>query len=81
MANQRKKPETPPPADESDRIESGIPRLDFILKGGFFRGGIYTLYGPPGAGKTIMANQLCFNHIGKTGLPCVYVTILAESHS
>lgn len=81
MASQRKKSPTPTPTDEPERIESGIPRLDFILKGGFFRGGIYTLYGPPGAGKTIMANQLCFNHIGKTGLPCVYFTILAESHA
>jgi circadian clock protein KaiC len=66
-----------PPA----RIESGIPRLDFILKGGFFPGGMYTLYGPPGAGKTIMANQLCFNLAARTGECCVYVTVLAESHS
>lgn len=66
---------------DDERIESGIPRLDFILKGGFFRGGIYTLYGPPGAGKTIMANQLCFNHIARTGNTCVYVTVLAESHA
>ncbi len=71
---------TPVTADAEGRIESGIPRLDFILKGGFFRGGTYTLYGPPGAGKTIMANQLCFNHIGRTGLPCIYLTVLAESH-
>lgn len=63
------------------RVESGIPRLDFILKGGFFRGGIYTLYGPPGAGKTIIANQLCFNHIARTGERCVYFTVLAESHA
>jgi circadian clock protein KaiC len=62
------------------RIESGIPRLDFILKGGFFRGGTYTLYGPPGAGKTIFANQLCFNHIARTDRACVYLTVLAESH-
>lgn len=66
---------------EPDRVESGIPRLDSILKGGFFRGGIYTLYGPPGAGKTIVANQLCFNHIARTGNTCVYVTVLAESHA
>jgi len=63
------------------RVESGIPRLDSILKGGFFRGGTYTLYGPPGAGKTIVANQLCFNHIARTGKTCVYVTVLAESHA
>lgn len=65
----------------TERVESGIPRLDSILKGGFFRGGIYTLYGPPGAGKTILANQFCFNHIARTGSTCVYVTVLAESHA
>ncbi|MBC5782521.1 AAA family ATPase [Ramlibacter sp. USB13] len=63
------------------RVESGIPRLDFILKGGFFRGGTYTLFGPPGAGKTILANQFCFNHIALTGQNCVYITVLAESHA
>ncbi|MGE4241232.1 RAD55 family ATPase [Ramlibacter sp.] len=63
------------------RIESQIPRLDYILKGGFFRGGTYTLYGPPGAGKTILANQLCFNHLALTDGKCVYITVLAESHA
>lgn len=77
-------PQTPAPGGSDAgprRVESGIPRLDFILKGGFFRGGIYTLYGPPGAGKTIIANQLCFNHIRRTGERCVYFTVLAESHA
>lgn len=64
---------------ETARVESGIPRLDFILKGGFFRGGMYTVYGPPGAGKTILANQLCFNLIAGSGATCVYLTLLAES--
>lgn len=84
MATKRSRP-APPPIEASadpappDRMESGIPRLDFILKGGLFKGGMYTLYGPPGAGKTILANQLCFNHIARGGR-CVYVTVLAESH-
>ena len=88
----KRRPQAPAPSAEHgdgggsggsdpDRIESGIPRLDSILKGGFFRGGIYTLYGPPGAGKTIVANQLCFNHIARTGGRCVYLTVLAESHA
>ncbi len=63
------------------RIESGIPRLDFILQGGLFKGGVYALYGPPGAGKTIMANQLCFNRIAMSEGDCVYVTVLSESHA
>jgi circadian clock protein KaiC len=63
------------------RIQSGIPRLDFILKGGFKLGGIYALMGPPGSGKTILANQLCCNHIQKQEGRCVYMTLLIESHA
>jgi circadian clock protein KaiC len=37
--------------------------------------------GPPGSGKTILANQLCCNHIEKSGGRCVYMTLLVESHA
>ncbi|ATB28526.1 ATPase domain-containing protein [Melittangium boletus] len=63
-----------------ERVQSGIPRLDFILQGGLKQGGTYALMGPPGSGKTILANQLCFNHIEKSGGRCVYMTLLIESH-
>jgi circadian clock protein KaiC len=42
--------------------------------------GVYIVQGPPGAGKTILANQMCF-HQAKAGRHAVYVTLLAESHS
>jgi circadian clock protein KaiC len=64
-----------------ERILSGIPRLDFILKGGFKSGGTYAVMGPPGGGKTIFANQLCCNHIEKQGGRCVYMTLLIETHA
>lgn len=65
-----------------DRVVSGIQRLDYILKGGFLKGGTYNLLGPPGSGKTILGNQFCFHHVeidpeGK----CVYMSLLVESHS
>ncbi len=63
-----------------DRVESGIPRLDYILKGGFFKGGTYIVAGPPGSGKTILGNQLCFHHIAATAGRCVYLTLLVESY-
>lgn len=63
------------------RIESGVPRLDYILKGGFIKGGTYTMMGPPGSGKTIFGNQLCFNHIKMEKGRCLYLTMLAESHA
>lgn len=62
-----------------ERIPSGVPGLDTVLGGGFLRGGTYILMGPPGAGKTILGNQICFRHVAGGG-HAVYVTLLAESH-
>jgi circadian clock protein KaiC len=63
------------------RVASGIPRLDYILQGGLLERGIYTVIGPPGGGKTILANQFCFNHAARYGGNCVYLSLLVESHS
>lgn len=62
------------------RVPSGVAGLDRILGGGFFAGGAYIIHGNPGSGKTIFANQLCFNHIERGG-SAVYVTLMTESHS
>lgn len=63
------------------RLNSGIERLDEILRGGFIRGGTYALLGPSGSGKTIMANQICSAHIARDNGRCVYVSLLVESHA
>ena len=63
-----------------ERRSTGIEGLDRILEGGFLASGVYIVQGPPGAGKTILANQTCFHH-ASTGGHAVYVTLLAESHS
>lgn len=42
-----------------ERMETGLPGLDDILGGGPVRGAAYIVRGPPGAGKTIIANQVC----------------------
>jgi circadian clock protein KaiC len=62
------------------RRPTGIEGLDRILEGGFLASGVYIVQGPPGAGKTILANQACFNHAAAGGR-ALYVTLLAESHS
>src|SRR5215813_1217015 len=63
-----------------ERIPSGIPGLDTVLHGGFFQGGLYLIMGRPGAGKTILGNQISFNHVAAGGR-VVYVTLLSESHA
>jgi circadian clock protein KaiC len=62
------------------RVPTGIQGLDRILGGGLFQAGIYLLSGPPGSGKTILANQFCFHHVAAGGR-AMYITLLAESHA
>ena len=64
----------------SDRRPTGVPGLDRILEGGLLVSGVYIVQGPPGAGKTVLANQLCFQHAA-AGQRAMYVTLLAESHA
>lgn len=61
------------------KFPTGIAGFDTILEGGVLRGGIYIILGTPGAGKTILGNQLCFNHASGGGR-ALYVTLLAETH-
>ena len=63
-----------------ERVPTGVPGLDTILRGGFLRSGIYIIQGYPGAGKTILGNQICFRHVA-SGSRALYVTLLAESHA
>lgn len=63
-----------------ERLPTGVPGLDTVLHGGFLRGGVFIIQGSPGAGKTILGNQICFRHAA-TGDGALYVTLLAESHA
>ena len=60
------------------RVPSGIEGLDEILRGGFFGGGLYIVEGPPGVGKTILGNQICFNQAA-SGSKVLYMTLIAET--
>ena len=62
------------------RRPTGIEGLDRVLDGGLLNPGVYIVQGPPGAGKTILANHMCFNHASSGGR-ALYVTLLAESHA
>jgi circadian clock protein KaiC len=60
------------------RVPSGVKGLDEILRGGFFGGGLYIVEGPPGVGKTILGNQICFNQ-ATAGSKVLYMTLIAET--
>jgi circadian clock protein KaiC len=61
------------------RLQSGIIGLDELLKGGFVAGSSYIIQGRPGSGKTILANQIGFNH-ARNGGRVLFATLLAEPH-
>jgi len=61
------------------RLATGIEGLDALLKGGLVAGASYIIQGPPGAGKTILANQLACGHV-RTGGRVLVATLLSESH-
>lgn len=63
----------------TEKLSTGINGLDRILHGGFRRGSAYIIQGPPGAGKTILANQFCYASV-KSGGRSLYMSLLAESH-
>lgn len=62
-----------------DRVPTGVPGLDSVLHGGLLRRGVYMIQGRPGAGKTILSNQMCFHHASQGGR-VLYTTLLAETH-
>ena len=63
-----------------DRVPSGIAEFDEILAGGLPAGSLAVLAGPPGTGKTILAQQLCFSAASDEH-PALYYTTLSESHA
>jgi circadian clock protein KaiC len=48
------------------RIETGVRNLDALLSGGLPKGSVFVFGGSPGAGKTILAQQICFHHASAT---------------
>ena len=62
------------------RMPTGVPGFDTILGGGLFKRGVYIFEGPPGVGKTTLANQIAYEH-ARQGAAALYVTMLAESHA
>jgi circadian clock protein KaiC len=62
------------------RMTTGVAGLDVVLGGGLEPGSVTVLAGAPGAGKTILAQQMCFAN-ATTEHKAVYYTTLSEPHS
>jgi circadian clock protein KaiC len=62
------------------RLATGIPGLDVVLDGGLEPGSVTVLAGAPGAGKTILAQQVCFAN-ATAERKAIYYTTLSEPHS
>jgi circadian clock protein KaiC len=62
------------------RLATGVPGLDIVLGGGLEPGSVTVLAGPPGTGKTILAQQICFANASAEHR-AVYYTTLSEPHS
>jgi circadian clock protein KaiC len=59
-------------------LQSGVPRLDLVLGGGFSQGDLWLVIGPPGTGKTTLACQAAFQQ-ASAGRRTVFISTLAEA--
>ena len=67
-----------PAADR--RLPTGSADLDRILGGGVPRGSTIVIAGPPGSGKTLLAQQMAFVNATETA-PALYYTSWSEPHT
>jgi circadian clock protein KaiC len=69
-----------PDATHRAKLSAGHTSIDTILGGGLPRDSITILTGPPGAGKTILAQQISFT-AARNGLHVIYFTNVSEPHA
>jgi circadian clock protein KaiC len=60
-------------------LATGVPNLDAVLGGGIRQGAVAMVIGAPGAGKTVLVQQIAFNH-ARAGAGVLYLTGYSETH-
>lgn len=71
---------SPTTTRQRDKLSTGSAALDLVLGGGIPRDSLYVLTGPPGAGKTILAQQISFT-AAQRGMRVIYFTNVSEPHA
>ncbi|MBV9580020.1 MAG: AAA family ATPase [Chloroflexi bacterium] len=79
LGPEAREPETLAPTRTLGRFDTGVPNLDLVLGGGLLRGTIVMVIGPPGTGKTILAQQVTFRAAAR-GEVALYLTGYSETH-
>lgn len=69
--------ERPPRRSPLNRLPTGVPGLDAVLGGGLPEYSFNMIAGGPGAGKTILAQQILFAN-ATVERPALYFTVLGE---
>lgn len=62
---------------ELEKLKTGVPGLDGILKGGLPRHSVNVIAGPPGTGKSILAQQIVF-HCARRDDRAPYLVTVSE---
>jgi len=60
-----------------EKLSTGIPSLDRILQGGLPRNSVNVIAGPPGTGKSILAQQMVF-HNARADARAPYLATVSE---
>lgn len=60
--------------EDTQRLHTGIPELDVVLRGGLLKNRVHLIEGKPGAGKTTLALRFLIDGAEK-GEKCLYLTL------
>lgn len=61
------------------RLETGVRNLDAIFHGGLPKGSVSVIAGPPGSGKTVLAQQICFHNASARSRVLLFSTLSEPS--